>query len=75
MFDVLVLPILTYGSDIWGFNKSEANTLDKVFLNHDRCTLHVKATTCNAIVQGECGKFPPSVYCHGNVLSYSRDPL
>ena len=70
MFDVLIRPILTYGSDIWGFNKSAANTLDKVFLNYNRCTLQVKATTCNAIVQGECGKFPPSVYCHGNVLSY-----
>ena len=30
----------------------------------------VKATTCNAIVYRECGKFPPSVYYHGNVLSY-----
>ena len=70
MFDVLIRPILTYGSDIWGLNKSVTNILDKVFLNYNRRTLHVKATTCNAIVHGECGKFPPSVYCHGNVLSY-----
>ena len=32
--------------------------------------MHVKATTCNAIVNGECGKFPPSVHCHINVLTY-----
>ena len=70
MFDVLIRPILTYGSDVWGFNKTVANTLDKVFLNYNRFILQVKATTCNAIVYGECGKFPPSVYCHGNVLSY-----
>ena len=70
MFDVLIRPILTYGSDIWGLNKSVANTLDKVFLNYNRRTLHVKATTCNAIVHRECSKIPPSVYCHGNVLSY-----
>ena len=70
MFDVLIRPILTYGSDVWGFDKTVANTLDKVFLNYNRCVLQVKATTCNAIVYGECGKFPPSVYCHVNVLSY-----
>ena len=70
MFDVLIRPILTYGSDIWGLNKAVTNILDKVFLNYNRRTLHVKATTCNAIVHGECGKFPPSVYCHGNVMSY-----
>ena len=70
MFDVLIRPILTYGSDVWGFNKTVANTLDKVLLNYNRCILQVEATTRNAIVYGECGKFPPSVYCHWNVLSY-----
>ena len=29
-----------------------------------------KATTSNVIVFGECGKFPPSMYCHANVFSY-----
>ena len=66
MFDVLIRPILTYGSDIWGFSSE----LDKVFLNYNRCTLHVKATTCNTIVNSECGKFPPSVHCHINVFTY-----
>ena len=70
MFDALVCPILTYGSDVWGFNKSCFDILDKVFLNHVRCTLHVKGTTCNDVVTGESGKFPPSVYCHINVLCY-----
>ena len=70
IFDVLMRPILTYGSDVWGYNKTVVNTLDKVFLNYNRCLLQVKAATRNAIVYGECGKFPPSVYCNGNVLSY-----
>ena len=75
MFDVLIRPILTYGSDIWGFSKLAGSTLDKIFLNYNRCTLHVKATTCNAIVRGECGKFPPSVHCHINVLTYYHSLL
>ena len=70
MFDALVRPILTYGSDVWGFNKSCSDILDKIFLNHVRCTLHVKGTTCIDVVTGESGKFPPSVYCHINVLCY-----
>ena len=70
MFDVLIRPIRSYGSDIWGFSKLVGSILDKVFLNFNRCTLHVKATTFNAIVNGECGKFPPSLHSHINVLTY-----
>ena len=45
------------------------------FLNFARCTLNVKATTCNAIVYGECGRYPLSVFCHINVLCYSHQLL
>ena len=74
MFDVLIRPILTYGSDTWGFSQLAGNTLDKVFLNYNRCALHVKATTFNALVNGECGKFPPSAHSHVNVLTYLTSP-
>ena len=70
MFDTLIRPILTYGSDVWGLSKAGLDVLDKVFLNFVRCTLNVKATTCNAIVYGECGRYPLSVFCHINVLCY-----
>ena len=61
-----------YGSDIWGYNKTGTQVFDKLFQNFVRCTLHIKATTCNPIVYGECGRSPPSVYCHINVLCYYR---
>ena len=54
IFDTMIRPIITYTSDVWGL----------------RCVLCVKATTSNVIVFGECGKFPPSMYCHANVLCY-----
>ena len=63
MFDTLVRPVLTYGSDVWGMSKSGQGALDKVFLHYARCILGVKATTCNVIVYGECGKYPPSIFC------------
>ena len=59
MFDTLVRPVITYGSDVWVMSKSGQGALDKVFLHYARCTLGVKATTCNVIVYGECGKYPP----------------
>ena len=62
MFDTLVRPVLTYGNDVWGMSKSGQGELYKVFLHYVRCTLGVKPTTCNVIVYGECGKYPPSIF-------------
>ena len=70
MFDTLIRPILTYGSDVWGLSKAGLNVVNKVFLNFVRRTLNVKAITCNAIAYGECGRYPLSVFCHINVLCY-----
>ena len=66
IFDTMIRPIITYTSDVWGLNKSGLNDLDKLFLQYLRCVLCVKATTSNVIVFGECGKFPPNMYCHAN---------
>ena len=63
-------PILSYGSDARGVNKTTLHELGKSFLNYIRCVLRVKSTTSNIIVFGECGKFPPSMCCHANVLGY-----
>ena len=41
-----------------------------MFLNYARCILGVKATTRDVIVYGECGKYPPSIFCQVNVLCY-----
>ena len=70
MFDTMIKPIVTYSSDVWGINKNALHELDRVFLNHVRCVLCVKLTTSNVIVIGESGKFPPSLYCHINVLCF-----
>ena len=70
IFDTLIMPILTYGSDIWGYNKVALTILDKVFLRSVRCTLGIKCTTSNIIVLGECGRMPPSVMCTINTLCF-----
>ena len=68
IFATLVRSILTYGSGVWGISKKGLSQLDKVFLHFARCVLHVKSTTCNTIVYGECGQFPPSVFCQINTM-------
>ena len=70
IFDTLIMPILTYGSDVWGYNKMALSILDKVFLRSVRCTLGIKCTTSNIIVLGECGRMPPSVMCTINTLCF-----
>ena len=70
LFDVLIKPILIYGSDVWGLRSDLLDTIDNVFLQYSRCMLHVKATTNNIITAGECGRFPPSTYCQISALCY-----
>ena len=59
MFDSLVRPILTYGSEVWGASKSGLQELDRVFLQYMRCVWRIKATTSNLAVYGECGRPTP----------------
>ena len=41
-----------------------------MFLNYAHYILGVKATTRDVIIDGECGKYPPSIFCQVNVLCY-----
>ena len=70
LFDVLVKPILIYGSDVWGIKSKLWDSSDKVFLQYARYLLHVKATTSNVITTGECGSLPPSMNCQIAALCY-----
>ena len=70
LFDVLVKPILIYGSDVWGIKSKLWDSSDKVFLQYVRCLLHVKATTSNVITTEECGSLPPSMNCQIAALCY-----
>ena len=70
MFDALIRPILLYGSDVWGVQTQGGVNIDKVFFWCMRCVLHVKSTTSNIIVVGECGQIPPSVSAYIKAICY-----
>ena len=68
LFDSLVVPIILYGSEIWGiYNIKE---VDKLNFKFCKTILGVRSQTSNAAVLGELGRFPLSIICKQRALSY-----
>ena len=56
LFDKLVTPVLTYGSEVWGFS-----SLKGIESFHRKClksALNISKYTANAICYGETGREP-----------------
>lgn len=60
LFDALIVPILTYSSEIWGFEKLE--TVEKIHLQFCKKILGVRSTTPSFMVYGELGRFSLDVH-------------
>lgn len=56
LFDSMVMPILTYGSEVWGFQYYKQ--LERVQLRFCKKVLGVPVRTPDSAVLGECGRFP-----------------
>ncbi len=56
LFDTLVLPVLNYGSEIWGFAKAEK--LEKFYLNYLKTILHVRQSTPSCFIYKEIEVLP-----------------
>ena len=61
LFDTLILPILTYGSEIWGYENTKQ--LEKFHLQFCRNILGVRTTTPNFMTYGELGRTPIDILC------------
>ena len=73
LFDAIVRPILTYGSDVWGVNTAGGEAVDNILLWFARIVLRVKAIISNSITLGKWGMVPPSVTCAiGVILCFTR---
>ncbi len=68
LFDKLVVPVLTYGSEIWGFHKADA--VEKVHREFMRRVLRVKGTTANEFLYGELGRKPLIVIRYCRIIKY-----
>ena len=68
LFDSMVLPILCYGSEVWGFHK--AVDIERVHTNFFKQLLSVKQQTSNVCMYGEPGRFPLYVYRQIRKIKY-----
>ena len=56
LFDKLILPILNYGSEVWGF--TNVNKIERVHLQFCKQLLGVRQQTQNTFIYGELGRHP-----------------
>ena len=70
LFDTLVLPILSYGCEVWGVDTkcgAAAQALHRDFL---RCLLGARKSTANHMVLAELGRFPLQLHFWQQMLRY-----
>ena len=68
LFDSMIVPILTYGSETWGHSYSEQ--IKKVQIDFCRYFLGINHSVNNCIVLGECGRCPLCVTYFYKCISY-----
>ena len=59
LFDTLIIPILTYGCKVWGFES--LNIIEKLHLKYLKYILGVKMSTPTCMVLGETSRFPVNI--------------
>ena len=68
LFDKTIIPILTYGSEVWGVENFDI--LQKVQLKFYKLVLKLRVSTPNLMVFGETGHFPIWVFVKVRMLSF-----
>ena len=68
LFDKMVLPVITYGSEVWGISVMElTRRLQRKFY---KIVFHLRQSTPTTFLLGETGKAPVDVYIKCRVLNY-----
>lgn len=58
LFDTLIVPILLYSSEVWGFENKYTCIIEKMHLQFCKNLLKVRNSTPNFMVYGELGRVP-----------------
>lgn len=56
LFDKMIVPIMSYGSEIWSYEKD--SYIEKLHLKFGKYILGLKSSTPNVMVYGELGRYP-----------------
>jgi len=68
LFDKLVVPIVLYGSEIWGYENLDI--IEKLHLKFCKYILGVKSSTPSVMVYGELGRSPLSIEVKIRMIGY-----
>ena len=68
IFDSKILPILHYGSEIWGFDK--AIDIERIHVGFCKSMLKLHRNTPDEAARGELGRVPLHTYRYYNVVNY-----
>jgi hypothetical protein len=68
LFDTLILPILTYGCEVWGYENNKQ--LEKLHLQYCRNILGVRTTTANVMTYRELGRTPIDICIQLRIVKF-----
>lgn len=64
----VVLPVLLYGCEIWGFEKLDI--IERVHLKFLKTVLNLRSTTPNFMIYGETGRYPLYIIVYTRIITY-----
>ena len=70
LFDILVLPILSYAVEVWGVKPKVAEAAELLHRNFLKRVLGIRKSTANEIVLAELGRFPLQIHFWQRILQY-----
>ncbi|XP_076449514.1 uncharacterized protein LOC143285948 [Babylonia areolata] len=68
LFNSLVMPILTYGCEVWGNNC--VDIAESLHLEYCKYILRLKKSTPNCFIYGETGRFPLFVHVYCRMIKF-----
>lgn len=68
LFDRVIVPILLYGSEIWGLNN--VDEIERVHVQFCKQILHLRLSTASYFVYGELGRYPLTSKLYLRVIKY-----
>ena len=68
LFDSLVLPVLTYGCEVWG--NSCIDIAESLHLEYCKYILRLKKSTPNCFIYGETGHFPLFIHIYSRMVKF-----
>jgi len=68
LFDSTIVPILLYGSEVWGYSNSDL--IERLHLRFCKIVLHVKKCTTSSMVYGELGRLPLKRHIQSRMLNF-----